>query len=112
MAEAAAAEKAKVEEKAADEKARLEADAAARKQKAEQQETSNMTQSLAALNLTLNLIYVAATPSTRDHAAATPSTRSHERRRVACESRVDGVVTVSTTTQVHHAPPEDEDGYL
>ena len=36
-------------------------------QKAEQQETSNMTQSLAALNLTLNLIYVAATPSTRSH---------------------------------------------
>ena len=32
-------------------------------QKAEQQETSNMTQSLAALNLTLNLIDVAATPS-------------------------------------------------
>ena len=41
--------------------------------KAEQQETSNMTQSLAVLNLTLNLIYVAATPSTRGHAAATPS---------------------------------------
>ena len=35
-------------------------------QKAEQQETSNMTQSLAALNLTLNLIYVAATPSRRE----------------------------------------------
>ena len=42
-------------------------------QKAEQQETSNMTQSRAALNLTLNLIYVAATPSTRDHTASTPS---------------------------------------
>ena len=32
-------------------------------QKAEQQETSNMTQSLAALNLTLTLIYVAAMAS-------------------------------------------------
>ena len=64
-------------------------------QKAEQQETSNMTQSRAALNLTLNLIYVAATPSTRDRAAATPSTRSRERRRVACESR-DGVASMAS----------------
>ena len=52
-------------------------------QKAEQQETSNMTQSLAVLNLTLNLIYVAATPSTRDHTASTPSTRSRESLRVS-----------------------------
>jgi len=49
----------------------------------------------------------AAMASARRHVAATPSTRSHESLR-AIDATRHGI----DTTQVHHAPPEDEDGHV